>query len=59
MKMYLAGNFPQMANPELEEEMMEKILEEGWQYTRLISFFYEKGAETVLNLKRKEYDGSQ
>jgi hypothetical protein len=40
VKIYLAGNFPQMSKPQLEEVVLRRIISLGAQYLRLISFYY-------------------
>lgn len=56
MLLYLAGNFPAMKKPELEEEYMECSKERYGHYHRLISFHFEPDIQTVLNLKRRGTD---
>lgn len=50
MKIYLAGNFPQLSSPPKEKAMMEEILNMGYDYNRLVTFFYPKYMMTVINL---------
>jgi hypothetical protein len=58
MKLYFAGNFPQMSKKEYEKEMMDISLKYSPEYRRLLSFFYTKESQTVLDLK-KEVEGCQ
>ena len=51
MKIFFAGNFPQMKNPELEEASARRVVDQGITYKRLISFFFRDDMESVLRLK--------
>uniref|UniRef100_A0A6M3KNK9 Uncharacterized protein n=1 Tax=viral metagenome TaxID=1070528 RepID=A0A6M3KNK9_9ZZZZ len=53
MILFIAGNFPQMADPELEEECHDFVVDQLGEYNRLVSFFYKKGTETVMMVKEK------
>jgi hypothetical protein len=53
-KVYLAGNFPAMKNPEIEHTFKQTCLRILGEYNRLISFHFEPDIQTVLNIKRKE-----
>lgn len=50
MRLFLAGNFPQMSDPEREKFMMNNVLSEYDSYDRLVSFYYEKGARNVIGV---------
>lgn len=52
MKLYLAGNFPQLKLPHLERETFNRVMELGIRYERLNSFYYHPDIETVMNIKR-------
>jgi len=56
MILYLAGNFPQMKKPELEREVKNNIEIRGYAYNRLISFYYDKDSQTILDIKVEEDD---
>lgn len=56
MKLFLAGNFPLLNDIDKERVFMNRILDNGRDYNRLVSFFYPKTCETVLTL-RKEMKG--
>lgn len=53
MKIYLAGNFPQLSSPPKEKAMMEEIIAMGYEYNRLITFYYPKYMMTVINLVKE------
>ena len=59
MKIYLAGNFPLMKDKEEEKRMRDLILKSAPCYRRLISFYYEKDVQTVLDLKEEELNESR
>ena len=52
-KIYFAGNFPQLKNPELEKAMTEFVIERHGVYNRLITYYFKDDMESVLDLKRK------
>lgn len=54
MNLFFAGNFPQMKKPELEREMEKRVHLLGFDYKRLISFYYAKDSQTVLDLKENK-----
>ncbi len=52
MKIYLAGNFPQMATEKKERRVLEWALQRG-SYARLVSYYYRRdGTDVVLNVFR-------
>lgn len=53
MKIYFAGNFPLMGNPKKEKEMFDRVVSANNTYGRLITFFYPKYAQTILNIKQE------
>jgi hypothetical protein len=54
MKIYLAGNFPQMASIKKEYKVMRWALGINSKYRRLISFYFQdKGTENVLKAYEK------
>ena len=57
MKFYSAGNFVLMSNPEIErkfKELSDKTYGEG-TYNRLVSFFFRKETDNVLEVKKDEH----
>lgn len=54
MKLFLAGNFPQMKSIEAEKKMRDHVRGLGEEYRRLLSFFYEEDIINVLNMRREE-----
>jgi hypothetical protein len=59
MKLWFAGNFPQMKNPELEKSMMQLVLKRAPEYNRLLSFFFTGDAENVINIRIEDENGIQ
>jgi hypothetical protein len=53
MKIYLAGNFPQMVSVEKEYKVMQWALGINAKYRRLISFYFQEGTENVLKAYEK------
>ena len=51
MRIYLAGNFPQMGKLEEEEKMKRFVVANYPSYFRLISFYHNQGAINVLKMK--------
>ena len=51
MKLYFAGNFPMMKDPEKEKSTRDKILSLYPKYRRLVSFFFKKDAENLIRIK--------
>ena len=58
MKVYLAGNFPQMIKKGEEKRMSVFALSRSDSYKRLISFYYQEEIKSVLRLKTGEKDES-
>jgi len=54
MKVYLAGNFPQLKDPETEKAMKDRIEKKFNTYRRLITFFYPEDCETIFTLQKQE-----
>jgi hypothetical protein len=54
MEFYLAGNFPQLAKPELEKECKLSVEKRYGEYHRLVSFFFKDDCETVIRLKKED-----
>ena len=50
MKMYLAGNFVFLSDPEKEKMLATRCIELYGQYHRLTSFFFQKETDTVLTV---------
>jgi hypothetical protein len=57
MKIYFAGNFPVMKNPELEKQFRDKVLETQPEYRRLISYYYEDDIQNLIEIKKEETHG--
>lgn len=60
LKIFYAGNFPQMKDIELEKsrrDLATSIL--GETYSRLISFWFEKDIRNVITMKREESNESK
>ncbi|KKM63660.1 hypothetical protein LCGC14_1509200 [marine sediment metagenome] len=53
MKLYIAGNFPQMKDPELELECAKLVIEQTGEYNRLVSFWFEEDVERVIEVKKE------
>lgn len=53
MKLYIAGNFPQMNSPGLEKECYNIVTKQMGEYCRLVSYFFKDGAECVINTKKE------
>ncbi len=53
MIFYPAGNFPQMKKIEEERKVRDIMRKAGYEYNRLISFYYEKDSQTILDLKEE------
>ena len=54
MKIYLAGNFPQLIVKGEEKRVCKLVHKLGGRHNRLISFYYSKISMSVLNLKIKK-----
>lgn len=54
MKLYAAGNFVFMKDPEKEMKFIEEVKKRGFESNRLVSFFFQKELQTVLEIKDKE-----
>ena len=50
--LYLSGNFPQLAKPEKELAMANSVTSMGYDYHRLLTFYYKKHCETILNTQK-------
>ena len=57
MNLYIAGNFPQMADPELEKECYKIVTNQLGSYHRLVSFWFKDHAERVIQVKKEIDDG--
>jgi hypothetical protein len=51
IKMYGAGNFVLMSNPEKEKKFVEEVTKRTGSCSRLISFFFKKELQTILTVK--------
>lgn len=54
MRLYLAGNFPAMADPEYERHLYNISIREMNSYRRLVSFHFKKNIQTVYNLAKTQ-----
>lgn len=54
MKIFLAGNFPLMKDKELERKMRDIVCQHTDSYRRLISYYYEKDIQNLLDLREEE-----
>ena len=59
MKLYFAGNFPLMKDPEKEKAQMRKILSLYPEYNRLVSFYFKEDAENLIQIKKEFENESQ
>ena len=57
MEFLAAGNFPMMLNLEAETAMARLMLKRYGFYNRLVSFFFRKAAENMVELKKLGYSG--
>jgi len=53
MILYLSGNFPQLAKPEKELAMAKSVIAMGYDYHRLLTFYYEKHCSTILDTAKQ------
>jgi len=51
--LYLSGNFPQLATPAKELAMAESAIAMGYDYHRLLTFYYKTHCETILNTAKQ------
>jgi len=58
LKIYFAGNFPAMKNPELEKEFRDKVLSTNNTYRRLLSFYYKKDIQNLIEIKKEEINAA-
>lgn len=54
MIVYLSGNFPQLSKIEKERKFKEELEKNDVEYHRLVTFFYPKDCNVVLQLKTEE-----
>lgn len=59
MKLYFAGNFPMMKDPEKEKACMELIRSQYPHYRRLVSFYFKEDALNLINIKKEIDNESQ
>jgi lipocalin len=57
MTLYLSGNFPQLSKIEKERAMAERIQRLGYDYHRLMTFYYRKDCETILEVAKGLEEG--
>jgi len=48
-----------MKNPELEKQFRDKVLESHPEYRRLLSFYYIKDIQNLIDIKKEEVNGSE
>ena len=51
MILYLAGNFPALRNPSVEKLNKELAESKGYEYNRLVSYFFEEDCLTIFKMK--------
>ena len=51
--LFLAGNFPQLSKIEKEKAMSDHITSLGYEYHRLMTFFYIKDCRTILTVGKE------
>jgi len=54
IKMYGAGNFVLMSDPEKEKKFVEEVTKRTGSCNRLISFFFKKELQTILTVNEIE-----
>jgi hypothetical protein len=54
MRLYLSGNFPQLATPGKEKAFKEMLEKENRPYHRLITFYYKQHCQTVLGIIKED-----
>ena len=59
MILYLSGNFPQLSDPVKEKAMAERVIKLGYDYHRLITFYYQKDANTVISIAKDLKEGKR
>lgn len=52
LKIFFAGNFPQLKDPELENACMEEALKETPVYRRLVSYYFEDSLSNIMEMRR-------
>ena len=55
MRIWFAGNFPLMKDPEKEKAQMDKILSLYPEYNRLVSYYFKDDMMNLIQIK-KEFD---
>jgi hypothetical protein len=50
--LYLSGNFPQLSNINKEQTMAESVIAMGYDYHRLMTFYYIKDCITILTVAK-------
>ena len=53
MVLYLSGNFPQLSDIKKEKAMAERIQKLGYEYHRLLTFYYIKDCLTILTVSKE------
>lgn len=53
MVLFLSGNFPQLAKPAKELAMAESVIAMGYDYHRLLTFYYLAHCHTILNTAKQ------
>jgi len=50
--LYLSGNFPQLSNISKEQAVAESVIAMGYDYHRLMTFYYKDNCNTILLVKK-------
>jgi len=54
MILYLSGNFPQLVSPGKEKIFRDNLHGKSKPYHRLVTFYYIKHCQTVLDILKEE-----
>jgi hypothetical protein len=57
VKVYLAGNYESLANPEMERSIRQAVFDRGLDYYRMLSFIDYPKILNVIRMKEEEYHG--
>jgi len=56
LKVFFAGNFPQMKDPEAEKAVRDVVVKRFPEYRRLGSYYFEEDIQTLIDMRREEND---
>lgn len=59
MRIWFAGNFPLMKDPEKEKAQMNKILSLYPEYNRLVSYYFKDDMMNLIQIKKEFENESQ